>query len=159
MAGSGKTDILLLGSGGREHALLAKLAESPQAGRLWVAPGNGGMWQLAQRADIDPESGGAVSAFAREHGIGLVVIGPEAPLVAGVADAVRAAGIPVFGPSGEAARIEGSKGFAKGVMARAGVPTASYRSFTDEGACVAYVRELAGPCVVKADGLAAGKGG
>ena len=158
MAGSGKTDILLLGSGGREHALLAKLAESPQAGRLWVAPGNGGMWQLAQRADIDPESGGAVSAFAREHGIGLVVIGPEAPLVAGVADAVRAAGIPVFGPSGEAARIEGSKGFAKGVMARAGVPTASYRSFTDEGACVAYVRELAGPCVVKADGLAAGKG-
>ena len=78
MAGSGKTDILLLGSGGREHALLAKLAESPQAGRLWVAPGNGGMWQLAQRADIDPELGGAVSAFAREHGIGLVVI-PRLP--------------------------------------------------------------------------------
>ena len=158
MAGSGKTDILLLGSGGREHALLAKLAESPQAGRLWAAPGNGGMWQLAQRADVDPESGGEVSAFAREHGIGLVVIGPEVPLVAGVADAVRAAGIPVFGPSGAAARIEGSKLFAKEVMARAKVPTASHRSFTDEGACVTYVRELAGPCVVKADGLAAGKG-
>lgn len=151
-------DILLLGSGGREHALLAKLAESPHAGRLWVAPGNGGMFQLAERADVSMEDGNAVASFAREHGIGLVVIGPEAPLVGGVADVVRAAGISVFGPSAEAARLEGSKEFAKQVMARAGVPTAAYRSFTDEASCAAYVREVAGPCVVKADGLAAGKG-
>lgn len=153
-----KVDILLLGSGGREHALLVKLAESPHAGKLWVAPGNGGMCQLAQKADLDPESGDQVAAFARDHQIGLVVVGPEAPLVAGVADAVRGAGIPVFGPSGAAAQMEGSKEFAKEVMTRAGVPTAAYRSFTDEEACADYVRELAGPCVVKADGLAGGKG-
>ena len=151
-------DILLLGAGGREHALLAKLAQSPRAGKLYVAPGNGGMHQLAEAVDLDQESPEAVAAFARDNNIGLVVIGPEAPLVAGVADAVRAAGIPVFGPSGAAAQMEGSKEFAKKVMSRAGVPTASYRSFTDETACADYVRELNGPCVVKADGLAAGKG-
>lgn len=153
-----RVDVLLLGSGGREHALLAKLAESPRAGRLYVAPGNGGMWSLAERVDVDPEDGAAVAAFAREHGVGLVVIGPEAPLVAGVADAVRAAGIPVFGPDAAAARMEGSKRFAKEVMERAGVPTAAWRSFTDEDECAAYVRELGGPVVIKADGLAAGKG-
>lgn len=153
-----KIDILLLGSGGREHALLKKLAESPRAGKLYVAPGNGGMFQLAQQAGVDQDSPAEVAAWAKDNGIGLVVIGPEAPLVEGVGDAVRAAGIPVFGPNASAARMEGSKEFAKEVMARAGVPTAAYRSFTDEGACAAYVRELAGPCVVKADGLAAGKG-
>ena len=153
-----RVDVLLLGSGGREHALLAKLAESPRAGRLYVAPGNGGMWSLAERVDVDPEDGAAVAAFAREHGVGLVVIGPEAPLVAGVADAVRTAGIPVFGPDAAAARMEGSKRFAKEVMERAGVPTAAWRSFTDEDECAAYVRELGGPVVIKADGLAAGKG-
>ena len=151
-------DILIIGSGGREHALLAKLAESPRAGKLWCAPGNGGMLALAEPADVDPEDGAAVAAFAAEKGIGLVVIGPEAPLVAGVADAVRAAGIPAFGPGAQGAQMEGSKEFAKQVMERAGAPTAAYCSFTDEDAAAAYVRELGGPCVIKADGLAAGKG-
>lgn len=153
-----KVDILLLGSGGREHAMLVKLAQSLRAGRLFVAPGNGGMYQLAQKADVDQDDPAAVARFARENGIGLVVIGPEAPLVAGVADAVRAEGIPVFGPSGKAAQMEGSKKFAKDVMERAGVPTARYESFTDEAACAEYVRKVGGPIVIKADGLAAGKG-
>lgn len=153
-----KVSILLLGAGGREHALLVKLAQSPRAGKIYVAPGNGGMYDLAEKAELDPESPEAVAAFAKEHGVGLVVIGPEAPLVKGVGDAVRAAGIPVFGPNAEAARMEGSKEFAKHVMEKAGVPTAAWKSFTDEDACAAYVKELAGPCVVKADGLAAGKG-
>ena len=153
-----KTNILLLGAGGREHALLMKLAESPRAGKLYVAPGNGGMLQIAQAAPVNQDDPAEVAAWAKENGIGLVVVGPEAPLVEGVADAVRAAGIACFGPSADAAQMEGSKEFAKKVMARAGVPTAAYRSFTDRAAAEAYVRELAGPCVVKADGLAAGKG-
>ena len=155
---SDKTDILLLGAGGREHALLMKLAESPRAGRLFVAPGNGGMLQIAEAAPVDQDNPTEVAAWACDNGIGLVVIGPEAPLVAGVADAVRSEGIACFGPSGEAAQMEGSKKFAKEVMARAGVPTAAYRSFTDRAACEEYVREIGGPVVVKADGLAAGKG-
>ncbi len=153
-----KCDILLLGSGGREHALLTKLAESPQAGELWVAPGNGGMDTMAKHADLDPEDPNSVAEWARENNIGLVVIGPEAPLVAGVADAVRSAGIPCFGPNGDAAQMEGSKKFAKQVMMRAQVPTAAYRSFTNEEECAAYVKQVGGPIVVKADGLAAGKG-
>ena len=151
-------DILLLGAGGREHALLRKLLESPRAGKVWAAPGNGGILAEAELADIDQENPVEVAHFAAEHGVGLVVIGPEAPLVAGVADAVRAAGIACFGPSGQAAQMEGSKLFAKQVMERAGVPTARYQSFTEAAPAEAYVRELAGPCVVKADGLAAGKG-
>ncbi len=158
MSNLGKVDILLLGSGGREHALLAKLAESPICGRIYVAPGNGGMYGLAEKVELDAESPAAVADWAREHRIGLVVIGPEAPLVAGVADAVRAAGIPCFGPDGKAAQMEGSKKFAKQVMSRAGVPTAAYRSFTNEAECAAYVQKVGGPIVVKADGLAAGKG-
>ena len=153
-----KVDILLLGSGGREHALLKKLAESPRAGKLYVAPGNGGMLQQAELAPVNQDSPAEVAEWAKTHGIGLVVIGPEAPLVEGVGDAVRAAGIPAFGPNADAARMEGSKEFAKQVMAKAGVPTAAYKSFTDEASCAAYVREIGGPCVVKADGLAAGKG-
>ena len=154
-----KTDILLLGSGGREHALLAKLAESPRAGKLYVAPGNGGMNAMATPVeDLDINSPVDVAQWASQRGIGLVVIGPEAPLVAGVGDAVRSAGIPCFGPNGNAAQMEGSKKFAKQVMARAGVPTAAYRSFTDEETAAAYVRQVGGPVVVKADGLAAGKG-
>ena len=102
-----KVDILLLGSGGREHALLAKLAESPRAGRLYVAPGNGGMDVMAEKVEgLDAESPVAVAEWARNHNIGLVVIGPEAPLVAGVADAVRSAGIACFGPNGDAAQME-----------------------------------------------------
>ena len=154
-----KVDILLLGSGGREHALLVKLAESPRAGKLYVAPGNGGMDVMAKKVEgLDVESPVAVADWAREHNIGLVVIGPEAPLVAGVADAVRSAGIPCFGPNGDAAQMEGSKKFAKQVMARAGVPTAAYRSFTDQESCETYVRQVGAPIVIKADGLAAGKG-
>jgi phosphoribosylamine--glycine ligase len=153
-----KVDILLLGSGGREHALLKKLSESPRAGKLYVAPGNGGMLQMAEVAPVNQDSPAEVAEWAKANGIGLVVIGPEAPLVEGVGDAVRAAGIPTFGPNADAARMEGSKEFAKQVMSRAGVPTAAYKSFTDEASCAAYVRELGGPCVVKADGLAAGKG-
>ena len=151
-------DILLLGSGGREHALAKKLAESPRCGTLYIAPGNGGTLQEGVNvalAEDDPE---AVAAFAREEGIGLVVIGPEAPLVAGVADAVRAAGIACFGPGAEGAQMEGSKRFSKELMERAGIPTAAYGSFTDEEAALAYVREKGAPLVVKADGLAAGKG-
>lgn len=151
-------NILLLGAGGREHALLAKLAESPRAGKLFVAPGNGGMLQLAEAAPVNQDNPDEVAAWAAENGIGLVVVGPEAPLVEGVADAVRAKGIACFGPNSDAAQMEGSKEFAKKVMARAGVPTAAYRSFTERDAAEEYVRELAGPCVVKADGLAAGKG-
>lgn len=151
-------DILLLGSGGREHALAAKLAVSPLCGTLYIAPGNGGTVQVGENvalAEDDPE---AVADFARETGVGLVVIGPEAPLVAGVADAVRAAGISCFGPGAEGAQMEGSKKFSKELMARAGIPTAAYGSFTDEALALAYVREQGAPIVVKADGLAAGKG-
>ena len=153
-----KIDILLLGAGGREHALLMKLSDSPRAGKLYVAPGNGGMLQMAELALVNQDSPTEVADWAAQNGIGLVVVGPEAPLVEGVADAVRAQGIPCFGPDASAARMEGSKEFAKQVMARADVPTAAYRSFTDRAACEVYVRELAGPCVIKADGLAAGKG-
>ena len=151
-------DILLLGSGGREHALAVKLADSPLCGTLYIAPGNGGTAQVGENvalAEDDPE---AVADFARGAGVGLVVIGPEAPLVAGVADAVRAAGIPCFGPGAAGAQMEGSKKFSKELMARAGIPTAAYGSFTDEASALAYVREQGAPIVVKADGLAAGKG-
>jgi phosphoribosylamine--glycine ligase len=151
-------DILLLGAGGREHALLMKLAESERAGKLYVAPGNGGMLQIADAAPVNQDDPAEVAAWAKDNGIGLVVVGPEAPLVEGVADAVRAAGIACFGPNAQAAQMEGSKEFAKQVMDRAGVPTAAYRSFTEEDACADYVRELGGPIVIKADGLAAGKG-
>lgn len=151
-------DVLLLGAGGREHALLTKLAASPLAGKFYVAPGNAGMYELAERVDLDICNPEAVAEKSRELGVNLVVIGPEAPLVAGVADAVSACGIAVFGPNKAAAQMEGSKAFAKKVMERAGVPTADFRAFTNEAEAAAYVRELAGPCVVKADGLAAGKG-
>ena len=151
-------DILLLGSGGREHALAAKLAASPRAGKLYIAPGNGGTASCGENVVLDDCDPAAVAAFAQSHGCGLVVIGPEAPLVAGVADAVRAAGILCFGPGAEGAQMEGSKLFSKQLMERAGIPTAAYGSFTDEASALAYVREQGAPLVVKADGLAAGKG-
>ena len=111
-------DILLLGSGGREHALAAKLAASPRAGKLYIAPGNGGTASCGENVVLDDCDPAAVAAFAQSHGCGLVVIGPEAPLVAGVADAVRAAGIPCFGPGAEGAQMEGSKLFSKQLMER-----------------------------------------
>ena len=151
-------DILLLGSGGREHALAMKLAESPRCGTLYIAPGNGGTAQVGENVAIAEDDPQAVADFARGAGVGLVVVGPEAPLVAGVADAVRAAGIPCFGPGAAGAQMEGSKKFSKELMERAGIPTAAYGSFTDEEAALAYVRAQGAPIVVKADGLAAGKG-
>ena len=151
-------DILLLGSGGREHAIAKKLSESPRCGKLYIAPGNGGTTQVGENVALDAEDPQAVAEFAGAHNCGMVVIGPEAPLVAGVADAVREAGIPCFGPGAEGAQMEGSKLFSKRLMERAGVPTAAYGSFTDEAAALAYVRDQGAPLVVKADGLAAGKG-
>lgn len=151
-------DILVLGSGGREHALLTKLAASSRAGKLWVAPGNGGMLQLAKQAPVNMMEPEEVAAWASKHNIGLVVIGPEAPLVAGVADATRKAGIPTFGPSAAAAQLEGSKAFAKRIMDKAGVPTARWKAFSDQTSCENYIRSAAAPMVIKADGLAAGKG-
>lgn len=151
-------DILLLGSGGREHALAVKLASSPWCGTLYIAPGNGGTLEVGENVALDENDPAAVADFARESGIGLVVIGPEAPLVVGVADAVREAGIPCFGPGAAGAQVEGSKLFSKELMGRANIPTAAYGSFTDEESALAYVREQGAPLVVKADGLAAGKG-
>lgn len=151
-------NILLLGSGGREHALAAKLAESPRCGELFIAPGNGGTLAVGENVALDENDPAAVADFARETNCGLVVIGPEAPLVAGVADAVRAAGIPCFGPGAAGAQMEGSKKFSKELMERANIPTAAYGSFTDEESALAYVRAQGAPLVVKADGLAAGKG-
>lgn len=151
-------NILLLGSGGREHALAVALAASPRCDELYIAPGNGGTAAVGENVLLDAEDPAAVADFARETGCGLVVIGPEAPLVVGVADAVRAVGIPCFGPGAEGAQVEGSKKFSKELMERAGVPTAAYASFTDEAAALAYVRDQGAPLVVKADGLAAGKG-
>lgn len=151
-------DILLLGSGGREHAIAKKLAASPRCGKLYIAPGNGGTSQEGENISLDENDSTAVAAFAKDHGCGMVVIGPEAPLVVGVADAVREAGIPCFGPGAEGAQMEGSKLFSKQLMERAGVPTAAYGSFTDEQSALDYVNAQGAPLVVKADGLAAGKG-
>ncbi len=157
-ASENTSDILLLGSGGREHALATKLAASPRCGTIYIAPGNGGTLEVGENVALDANDPAAVAEFARETGCGLVVIGPEAPLVAGVADPVREAGIPCFGPGAAGAQMEGSKVFSKQLMDRAGIPTAAYGSFTDEASALAYVREQGAPLVVKADGLAAGKG-
>ena len=151
-------NVLVLGSGGREHALAWSIAKSPQVGDLFIAPGNGGTVQCGRNVPLDPCDAEAVIGFSKDQGIGLVVIGPEAPLVAGVADAVRAVGIPVFGPNADAARLEGSKSFSKEFMIRHGLPTARYRACDCEADALAFVRETGAPIVVKADGLAAGKG-
>lgn len=151
-------NVLVLGSGGREHALAWSIAKSPQVGDLFIAPGNGGTVRCGRNVPLDLCDAEAVIGFSKDQGIGLVVIGPEAPLVAGVADAVRAAGIPVFGPNADAARLEGSKSFSKEFMIRHGLPTARYRACDCEADALAFVRETGAPIVVKADGLAAGKG-
>src|SRR5690606_13105513 len=155
----GVVRVLLLGSGGREHALAVALAADPSVRELVAAPGNPGIGAVADlRPEVTITDPVAVTALAAEIGADLVVVGPEAPLVAGVADAVRAKGIPCFGPSAAAARLEGSKSFAKEVMAAAGVPTARCRVCTDPTAAAAALDEFGPPYVVKADGLAAGKG-
>ncbi|MDQ7263382.1 phosphoribosylamine--glycine ligase [Paracoccus sp. PS-1] len=151
-------NILILGSGGREHALAWAIRQNPKCDRLFVAPGNAGMEPLARLADLDILSGPAVIGFCEENAIDLVVIGPEAPLAAGVADELRAAGIPVFGPSRAAAMLEASKAFTKEVCDACGAPTAAWARFDAAEPARAYIRAQGAPIVVKADGLAAGKG-
>ncbi|MBD3625303.1 MAG: phosphoribosylamine--glycine ligase [Rhodobacteraceae bacterium] len=150
--------ILLLGGGGREHALAWAIAESPKCDKLFAAPGNPGIAELATCVSLNIEDGAAVTAFARDNGIDFVVIGPEAPLAAGVADVLREAGLLVFGPGREAARLEASKSFTKEVCDACGAPTAAWARFTEEAPALAYLDQTGAPVVVKADGLAAGKG-
>lgn len=151
-------NILILGGGGREHALAWAVMQNPKCDRLIVAPGNAGIAQIADCAALDIEDGGAVVTFAGENAIDFVIVGPEAPLAAGVADRLREAGILVFGPSAAAARLETSKNFTKEICSAAGAPTAAYGHFTDADAAKAYVVAQGAPIVIKADGLAAGKG-
>ena len=151
-------NVLLIGGGGREHALAWKIAQSPLLTRLHAAPGNPGIAEHAKIAAIDVADHAAVVEYCRAKAIDFVVVGPEAPLCAGIVDALAAAGIPAFGPSREAAQLEGSKAYTKGVCDEAGIPTSRYGRFTDAASARAYVRTEGAPIVVKADGLAAGKG-
>ncbi|WP_282091175.1 phosphoribosylamine--glycine ligase [Epibacterium ulvae] len=151
-------NILILGSGGREHALAWAVKQNPKCDKLIVAPGNAGIAQLADCATLDINDGGAVVGFAEENAIDFVIVGPEAPLAEGVADRLREAGILVFGPSKAAAKLEASKSFTKEICDAANAPTAGYGHFTDAEAAKAHVRANGAPIVVKADGLAAGKG-
>jgi phosphoribosylamine--glycine ligase len=150
--------ILIVGSGAREHALAWKLLESPRVREVIVAPGNAGIAGIARCVSIAADDVAALVELARREGVDLVIVGPEAPLVVGLTDALRAVGIAAFGPSREAARLEGSKAFAKEIMREAGVPTAGFAVFDDADAAEAYVRGAGRPLVVKADGLCAGKG-
>jgi len=151
-------NILLIGSGGREHALAWAIAASALCDRLFIAPGNPGTAQCGRNVALDVADHAAVAAFCRAEGIDLVVVGPEAPLVAGLVDDLAAAGIRAFGPTKAAARLEGSKGFTKELCREFDIPTASFARFTEAEAAKAYLRDHGAPIVVKADGLAAGKG-
>src|SRR5690349_3902063 len=151
-------NILILGSGGREHALAWKIADSPLTERLYCAPGNAGIAQVAECVPLDLAEHAAIAAFCRDRRIDLVVVGPEAPLCAGIVDDLEAAGIKAFGPSRVAAQLEGSKGFTKDLCRAAGIPTAAYERFRTAREAKAYVGARGAPIVVKADGLAAGKG-
>jgi len=151
-------NILIIGSGGREHALAFKISQSPLLDRLFIAPGNGGTASLGENVDLDISDHDAVARFCLSSEIGLVVIGPEAPLVAGLADDLRAAGLTVFGPGREAARIEGSKAYTKALCDERNIPTAAYGRFDEAAAAIAYLEGQPLPIVIKADGLAAGKG-
>jgi phosphoribosylamine--glycine ligase len=152
--------ILIVGGGGREHALAWKAKQSPLADRVYVAPGNGGTATEpgVENVGIAAEDIGALAAFAGANGIDLTIVGPEAPLVAGLVDHFQEAGLRCFGPSKGAAQLEGSKSFTKDFLARHGIPTAAYRTFTELDPALAYLRQVGAPIVVKADGLAAGKG-
>lgn len=150
--------ILVIGSGGREHALAWKLAASPRVQRVFVAPGNGGTARDRRMVNVAASGNDALADFAVAEGIALTVVGPEAPLAAGVVDTFRARGLRVFGPTKAAAQLESSKDFAKTFMKRHGIPTAEYQTFTDAAAARAYVQARGAPIVIKADGLAAGKG-
>ncbi|MBF0177713.1 MAG: phosphoribosylamine--glycine ligase [Magnetococcales bacterium] len=150
--------ILVVGSGGREHALCWKMSQSPRVTQIFCAPGNAGMDQVATCVAISPEDVHGLQSFALREKIDLTVVGPEAPLVLGMVDQFQAVGLAVFGPTRAAAAIEGSKAFMKGLFARHGIPTASYRLLTDPAVALEYVRQRSAPMVVKASGLAAGKG-
>ena len=150
--------VLVIGSGAREHAILWKLAQSPRNPELFAAPGNAGTASLATNVPVDATNVDALASAARERGIDLTIVGPETPLTAGVVDRFRAEGLRIFGPTQAAARIEGSKSFARGVMVGAGAPTPAYEVFDDADAAREYVRRHGAPVVIKADGLAAGKG-
>jgi phosphoribosylamine---glycine ligase len=150
--------ILLLGSGGREHALAWKIAASPLVTRLWCAPGNAGIAQEAECVSLDIADHAAVIAFCKTNAVHLVVVGPETPLVAGIVDDLAAAGIKAFGPNGQAAQLEGSKGFTKDLCREFDIPTGAYERFNNAADALAYARAQGAPIVVKADGLAAGKG-
>ncbi len=152
--------VLIIGSGGREHALGWKVAQNPAVETVFIAPGNAGTALEAklQNVDIAVEDVAGLVAFAQNNAIELTIVGPEAPLVIGVVDAFRAAGLPIFGPTQAAAQLEGSKAFTKDFLARHNIPTAAYANFTEIEPALAYVREQGAPIVVKADGLAAGKG-
>ncbi|MGE5171023.1 MAG: phosphoribosylamine--glycine ligase [Rudaea sp.] len=151
-------NVLVVGSGGREHALAWKLAQSPRVAKVFVAPGNAGTAADARLSNVPIEAIPDLVAFAQREGVGVTVVGPEAPLAAGIVDAFRAAGLRIFGPTRAAAQLESSKDFAKAFMARHAIPTAAYRTFTDAADAHAYVAAHGAPIVVKADGLAAGKG-
>ena len=151
-------NILLIGSGGREHALAWRLAQSPLCETLYAAPGNPGMFEQAKLVPLDVTNHAAVAQFCTEKAIGLVVVGPEAPLVDGLADSLRAAGVAVFGPSKAAAQLEGSKGFVKDLCARENIPTAAYARHSSKAAALTDLARFGLPVVIKADGLAAGKG-
>jgi phosphoribosylamine--glycine ligase len=153
-------NILIVGSGGREHALAWKVAQSPLAKNIYVAPGNAGTYQepRIQNIPLAAEDIPGLKQFALENAIGLTIVGPEAPLVAGITDTFQAAGLACFGPSQAAAQLEGSKAFSKAFMARHHIPTAASQSFTDQAEALAYLQQRGAPIVIKADGLAAGKG-
>ena len=150
--------VLLIGAGGREHALAWKIAQSPLVDALFIAPGNGGMNALGTLLPIGAEDVDALAAWAADNKPDLVVVGPEAPLVAGLADTLAGMNIPTFGPSANAAQLEGSKGFMKDLCAKYNIPTAGYARFTNKDDALAYTKQQGAPIVVKADGLAAGKG-
>ena len=150
--------VLLIGSGGREHALAWKLAQSAILTKLYCAPGNAGIGQCAELVSLDPSDHGAIIRFCKETDVDLVVVGPEAPLVAGLADDLAEAGIKVFGPSAAAAQLEGSKGYTKDLCAQFNIPTAAYGRFKDADTAKEYLKNCNLPIVIKADGLAAGKG-
>jgi phosphoribosylamine--glycine ligase len=153
-----KMKVLVIGSGGREHAIVWKLAQSPKVTNIYCAPGNGGTAEIAQNVPIPVNDFAALAQFVKDEGIDVTVVGPEDPLLAGIVDFFQQRGLPIFGPNAEAAKIEGSKSFAKKLMSTYGIPTARYESFIDYESAVAHVREQGAPIVVKADGLAAGKG-
>lgn len=150
--------VLVIGGGGREHAIAWKLAQSHKVDKIYCAPGNGGTAELGLNVDIAVDDFAALAQYVKDEGIDLTIVGPEDPLLLGIVDFFEVRGIPVFGPSSLAAKIEGSKSFAKNIMKKYNIPTAGYESFIDYESALAYVREQGAPIVIKADGLAAGKG-